>query len=185
MGIKSTKLTKQNTQTTKKRYVRKNLDNVPSTKQVFNNVTNTVNNTVKEVNKAANHAGDQIKKTANDTGKAINQAANDTGNYINNTANGLVGGITGYQRIHKQNGDYDNGNPDYECCLELRIANTFGYEVSDIVEMGMEEWALEFSEANDGFCSNVDKKGGYEGATGFNRLFWVKVNALENLRIWF
>merc|ERR1712151_647673 len=146
-------------------------DNVPSTKQVFNNVTNTVNN-----------AGNTINKAANDTGKAINKAANDTGNYVNNTANGLIGGIAGYSRIHKQNGDYDNGNPDYECCLELRIANTFGYEVSDIVEIGMEEWALEFSEAYDGFCSNVSHKDGYEGATGFNRLFWVKVNAQGNFK---
>jgi len=152
-------------------------DNVPSTKQVFNNVTNTVNNTANTIHKAANDTGKAINKAANDTGKAINKAANDTGNYVNNTANGLVGGITGYQRIHKQNGDHNNGNPDYECCLELRIANTFGYEVSDIVEIGMEEWALEFSEAYDGFCSNVSHKDGYEGATGFNRLFWVKVNA--------
>jgi len=158
-------------------------NNVPSTNQVFKNVTNTVNNAGNQINKAVNDTGKAINKAANDTGKAINKAANDTGNYINNTANGVYGGLTGdFSRLHKQNGDYDNGNPDYECCLEVRIANTFGYEVTDIIEIGMEEWALEFSESYDGFCSNISHKDGYEGASGFNRLFWVKVNAPGNFK---
>jgi len=124
-----------------------------------------------------------VKNTVQDAGNTVYNGAKDGVNYVNNTANAAYGNLTGdFSKIHTASGDHDNGNPDYECCLELRIANTFGYDVTDIVQIGMEEWALDFAEAHDGYCSEVEFKDGYEGASGFNRLFWVKVNAPGNFK---
>merc|ERR1711976_426915 len=64
-----------------------------------------------------------------------------------------------------------------EICVEYRMLNGYGYDLTDIIQNGIEEWAFEICAEYEGYPSELSYEDGYIGATGFNRLFRIKINA--------
>lgn len=97
--------------------------------------------------------------------------------YAGNTVEALVG--SEYSSMITDKSNSNDGRPDFECTLELRICNGYGYDVTDVIQLSMEQWALDFCNDYDGFCSELMFKDGYVGGTGFNRVFSIKLNVPE------